>query len=151
MRQLLILIFAVAVTLLFSCKEEIKNTEQHPKDYVGKWSVTKKVYSNGIEDEYSDNEDVYYFNEGGKLRREYSDHQSESREQQGEWKIENNKSKDGKTDTLYLIKRTPLFNGTFEERFRVISKADKDMVLEESSWGFENADSRDKYHFAKSE
>jgi peptidyl-prolyl cis-trans isomerase D len=57
--------------------------------------------------------------------------------------------KDGKNDTTYLLKRTPLFNGQFEEQFRVINKSEKEMVLEENGWGFENTNSRDKLHFSK--
>ena len=152
MKQLLCGVFIVAVALFSGCKEEVKNTEQNPKEFVGKWEVTKKVYSNGIEDVYKEGQDIYYFNEGGKLRREYMQHRDEKvSDQQGTWSIETDKSKDGKSDTLYIIKRTPMFNGTFEERFKVISKAETEMVIEENSWGFENADLRDKYHLSKKE
>jgi hypothetical protein len=44
-----------------------------------------------------------------------------------------------------------MFNGTFEERFRILSKTDKEMIWEESSWGFEKDNSRDKYHLSRAE
>lgn len=136
--------------ILFSaCIKNDKKVEEHPKDYTGKWVLNKKVYSNGIEEVYAEGKDTYFLNEGGKLKREYRDHREETRDQQGEWKLFLKPSKDSKTDTTYFLKRTPLFNGQFEEQFRVISKGEKEMVLEENDWGFENNNSRDRLHFSK--
>jgi hypothetical protein len=58
-------------------------------------------------------------------------------------------SKDGKADTTYLLKRTPMFNGIFEEQFRVIEKGDSELIVEENDWGFEKLNSRDKLHLSK--
>jgi hypothetical protein len=150
MKQSVAFVYFAVVVLLFGCNSKQKNTEQHPDEFVGKWEVTKKVYSNGIEDEYKDGQDVYYFNEGGKLRHEYFQNRKDKvNDQQGTWNIETNKSKDGKTDTTYIIKRTPMFNGIFEERFKVISKSETEMVIEENTWGFESADLRDKFYLSK--
>jgi hypothetical protein len=143
--SLLMLIF----TLFSACNKSDKKVEEHPKDFIGKWVLNKKVYSNGIEEAYVEGKDTYFLNEGGKLKREYLDHREETRDQQGEWKLFLKPSKDGKNDTTYLLKRTPLFNGQFEEQFRVINKSEKEMVLEENGWGFENTNSRDKLHFSK--
>jgi|SRR5690606_31584730 len=138
----------IAVVLMFACNnKETRTTDEFPKDYIGKWEVTKKVYSNGIEDSYKENNDVYFLNEGGKLRREYRDHRDETRDQEGEWKIIS--KTENEKEQLYLIKRTPMFNGTFEEQFKVLSKTDTEMVLEENDWGIEAFEARDKFHFSK--
>jgi hypothetical protein len=151
MKHLFVWMLLGMAAFTLGCKEEVKSTDEHPKEYVGKWTTVKKVYSNGVEDVYNEDDDIYYLNEGGKLKRDFRDHRKETRDQQGEWKIISEKSQDGKTDNLYFIKRTPMFNGMFEERFRIVSKTEKEMVLEEGSWGFEKDDARDKYHLTKAE
>ena len=145
-------IFSVAVLMvvLFSaCNKETAKVEEHPKDYVGTWEITKKVYSNGIEEKYNDGKDVFFLNEGGNFRRSYRDHRDEMQDQDGEWKLFVKPSKDGKADTTYLLKRTPMFNGTFEEQFRIIEKDDNELIVEENEWGFEKLNSRDKLHLSK--
>jgi hypothetical protein len=152
MKHFIVLLAMVPAFLIHSCKSgEIKKPEEHPKEYIGKWMIVKKVYSNGAEEVYSAGDDVYYLNENGKLKRDYRDHRREIRDQTGEWKIIALGGHNSNPDTLYFVKRTPMFNGTFEERFRILSKTDKEMIWEESSWGFEKDNSRDKYHLSRAE
>jgi hypothetical protein len=143
------LILLSASVIFVSCNKEETKADEYPKDYEGKWELVKKVYSNGIEENYAEGKDVFYLNAGGVFRREYKDHREKSIDQEGNWKIFIKKGKDEKSDTTYLLKRTPLFNGIFEEQFRVLSKTDSELIVEENDWGFENLDSRDKLHFEK--
>jgi len=145
-------IFPVIVLMVFTfsaCNKETAKVEEYPKDYVGTWEITKKVYSNGIEENYSEGKDVFFLNEGGNFRRTYRDHRDEMQNQDGEWKIFIKPSKEAKSDTTYLLKRTPMFNGTFEEQFRIIEKVDGELIVEENDWGFEKLNSRDKLHLSK--
>jgi hypothetical protein len=144
-----LLVLSIAWLSFSACNKDNKKVEEHPKEYVGKWEITKKVYSNGIEEIYAEGKDVFFLNDAGNFRREYRDHRDELRDQKGTWKLFVNPSKDGKSDTTYLLKRTPLFNGTFEEQFRIISKADTELIIEENDWGFENLNSRDKLYLSK--
>lgn len=143
------LIFLSASIIFISCNKETVKTDEYPTDYEGKWEVVKKVYSNGIEESYAEGKDVFFLNAGGVFRREYKNHRDESIDQEGSWKVLTKPSKDGKSDTTYLLKRTPLFNGIFEEQFRVLNKTDSELIVEENGWGFENLNSRDKLHFEK--
>lgn len=145
----LFLVLLSATVLFASCNKETAKVDEYPKSYEGRWEVTKKVYSNGIEENYAEGKDVFFLNPAGNFKREYIDHREVRRDQTGNWKIFVKPSKDGKSDTTYLLKRTPLFNGTFEEQYKVLNKTDSELIVEENDWGFEKLNSRDKLHFEK--
>lgn len=148
-----IIFLCIICLYITGCQQKQSSlADEHPRAFVGKWRTVKKIYSNDIEELYREDDEIYHLKEDGQLRRDYRDSRRDTiRNQSGEWKVLIKKGRETGADTSYFIKRTPMFNGIFEEQFRVVSKTDREMVLEEGKWGFEKDEIPNRYHLVKIE
>lgn len=144
-----ILLFTSLLWTLNACQQTPVVKNETPKEYEGEWGITKKIYSSGIEETYANDKDVYHLLKNGQFRRNYKDRNDKTIDEEGEWKIIYKTEKNESADSSYLVKRTPMFNGIFEEQFRIISKTETEILLEENDWGFENTNAKDKLLLVK--